>query len=78
MCITTVPRHFADRAVPPLQYSPSQHEALSWLLPVYVGPMIGAYFIATAYFFRTVAAANRDFSERMFDWETSGPARGPR
>ena len=40
--------------------------------------MIGAYFIATAYFFRTVAAANRDFSERMFDWETSGPARGPR
>ena len=68
----------ADRIVLNPQYFPSRHEALSWLLPVYVGPMIGAYFIAAAYFFRTVAAANRDFAERMFNWETSGPARGPR
>ena len=67
-----------DKTVLTMQYSPSRHEALSWLLPVYVGPMIGAYFLTTAYVFRTVAAANRDFAERMFDWETSGPAKGPR
>ncbi|CAL5224805.1 g7550 [Coccomyxa viridis] len=59
-----------------LSYTPSKHEALSWLLPIYVAPMVGAYFITTAYIFRTVAAANRDFAARLFDWETGGPARG--
>ncbi len=59
-----------------VQYTPSKHEALSWLLPIYVGPMIGGYFITTAYLFRTIAAANRDFAERMFEWETAGPGRG--
>ena len=61
-----------------VQYTPSKHEALSWLLPIYVGPMIGGYFITTAYFFRTIAAANRDFAERLFEWETAGPGRGPK
>ncbi len=61
-----------------MQYTPSQHEAMSWLLPIYVTPMVGAYFITTAYIFRTVAAANRDFAARMFEWETGGPARGPK
>ena len=60
------------------QYTPSKHEALSWLLPIYVAPMIGAYFLTTAYIFRTVVAANRDFAGRLFDWETGGPARGPK
>jgi hypothetical protein len=61
-----------------MQYTPSNHEALSWLLIVYVVPMVGAYLITVAFFFRTIAAANRDFAERQFDWDTSGPARGPR
>ena len=69
-------RPAADSAHVDLQYTPSKHEALSWLLPIYVAPMVGAYFITTAYIFRTVAAANRDFVARLFDWETGGPARG--
>ena len=71
-------RPTADTALLVLQYTPSKHEALSWLLPIYVAPMVGAYFITTAYIFRTVAAANRDFAARMFEWETGGPARGPK
>lgn len=58
-----------------LQYHPSKHAAISWLIPVYVAPMIGAYILTTAYIFRAVVAANRDFVERLFEWETAGPVR---
>ncbi|KAK9905694.1 hypothetical protein WJX75_004734 [Coccomyxa subellipsoidea] len=58
-----------------LAYHPSKHAAISWLIPVYVAPMIGAYILTTAYIFRAVVAANRDFAERLFEWETAGPVR---
>ncbi|CAL8472115.1 g11657 [Coccomyxa elongata] len=61
-----------------LAYHPSRHAAISWLIPVYVAPMIGAYILTIAYIFRAVVAANRDYAERMYNWETSGPCRGPK
>ncbi len=61
-----------------MQYHPSRHAATAWVVLVFVMPMIGTYLLTVAYAFRTVAAANRDFAERVFEWETTGPCRDRR
>ena len=61
-----------------LQYVPSRHVGLEWLLTVYVAPMCGAYILTAAFVFRAIVAANTDLAARMYDWETAGAVREPR
>ena len=77
-CLSRQSSHVAVR--PPvavgLQYVPSRHVGLEWLLTVYVAPMCGAYILTAAFVFRAIVAANTDLAARYI-WSNALP-EGPR
>ena len=61
-----------------MQYVPTQHDSLHWLLAVYVAPSIGTCLLTVAFALRAIAAGNKDLTARLYEWETAGVVRGSR